>query len=125
VNGEERFSAPLTFLVTSGPLPLKPLAVALMKPVAPGQWTDIVKAHEIEFEVRRIDRIDVEFQQGGTTEISRVIGPDNVHVQVPGRLIPGQALVRTRTWIKYSLRLVCACNVNAARPARGAFRHGD
>lgn len=100
VNGEERFSAPLRFLVTSGPLPLKSLAVALMKPVAPGQWTDIVKDHEIEFEVRRVDRIDVEFQQGAVTEISRATGPDNVHVQVPGRLIPGRASVRTRTWIE-------------------------
>lgn len=57
-----------------------------MKPVASGQWTDIVKDHEIEFEVRRVDRIDVEFQQGAVTEISRATGPDNVHVQVPRRL---------------------------------------
>ena len=100
VNGQEQFSAPLEFLVTSGPLPLKSLAVALMKPVAPGQWTDIVKDHQIEFEVRRVDRIDVEFQQGRVTEISRATGPDKVHVHVPGRLISGQALVRTRTWIE-------------------------
>jgi hypothetical protein len=71
-----------------------------MKPVAPGQWTDIVKDHEIEFEVRRVDRIDVEFQQGAVTEISRATGPDNVHVQLPGRLIPGRASVRTRSWIE-------------------------
>ena len=100
VNGEERVSAPLRFLVTSGPLPLKSLAVALMKPVAPGQWTDIVKDHEIEFEVRRVDRIDVEFQQGAVTEIRRATGPDNVHVQVPGRLYSWRASVRTRTWIE-------------------------
>ena len=100
VNGAERFSAPLRFLVTSGPLPLKSLAVALMRPVAPGQWTDIVKDHEIEFEVRRVDRIDVEFQQGAVTEVTRATGPDRVHVRVPPRLKPGLVSVRTRTWIE-------------------------
>jgi HEAT repeat protein len=99
-NGFERQSEPLRFVVTSGPLPLKSLAVALMKPVAPGQWTDLVTDAEIEFEVKRVDRLDVEFQQGRVTEIRSTTGPDNVHVQVPRRLIPGQASVRTRTWIE-------------------------
>lgn len=100
VDGEERLSAPLRFFVTSGPLPLKPLAVALMTPVAPGQWTDLVRDHEIEFEVRRVDRIDVEFTQGDVTEVSRATGPDHLHVRVPARLTPGAVSVRTRTWIE-------------------------
>lgn len=100
VNGAERFSAPLRFLITAGPLPLKSLAVSLMTPVAPGQWTDLVKGDEIEFEVRRVDRIDVEFKQGDVTEVSRATGSDNVHFRVPPRLKPGGASVRTRTWIE-------------------------
>jgi hypothetical protein len=100
VNGAERFSAPFRFLVTSGPLPLESSAVSLMTPVAPGQWTDLVKDADIEFEVRRVDRIEVQFQQGNVTEISRATGPDKVHVQVPRRLTPGQVSVRTRTWIE-------------------------
>src|SRR5262249_20338950 len=103
VNGEERLGAPLGFFVTSDPLPLKPLAVALMTPVSPGQWTDLVKDNEIEFEVRRVDRIDVEFKQGDVTEESRAIGPDNVHVRVPARLKPGAVSVRTRTWFERAL----------------------
>jgi hypothetical protein len=50
--------------------------------------------------VRRVDRIDVEFQQGAVTEVSRAIGADNVHVRVPPRLKPGPVSVRTRTWIE-------------------------
>ena len=98
--GVESLSAPLRFVVTSVPLPLKSLAVALMTPVAPGQWTDLVKDHEVEFEVRRVDRIDVEFTQGAVTELSRATGPDHVHVRVPPRLKPGAVAVRTRTWIE-------------------------
>jgi hypothetical protein len=50
-----------------------------MTPVAPGQWTDLVQDHEIEFEARRVDRIDVEFHQGAATEVSRATGPNNMH----------------------------------------------
>jgi hypothetical protein len=100
VNGEQRLGAPLTFSVTSGPLPLKPLAVALMQPVSPGQWTDLVRDSEIEFEVRRADRIEVEFTQGSATEVSRVTGPDQLHVRVPARMKPGVVSMRTRTWIE-------------------------
>jgi hypothetical protein len=99
-NGVDMLSEPLRFPVTSGPLPLKTLAAAQMRPVAPGQWTDLVKDHEIEFEVRRADRIDVEFRQGDASLISQPVGPDGVHVEVPGRLSPGTVTVRTRTWIE-------------------------
>ena len=99
-DGVDRYSTPLKFVVTSGPLPLKPLAVALMTPVAPGQWTDLIRDHEIEFEIRRADRIDVEFRQGDVTISTQATGPDSLHVQVPAGLAPGSVSVRTRTWIE-------------------------
>jgi hypothetical protein len=99
-NGVDRLSAARRFVVTSGPLPLKSEAVAFMKPVAPGQWTDLARDLEIGFEIGRADRIDVEFRQGRVVVISQATGPDGVHVQVPARLAPGSVSVRTRTWIE-------------------------
>jgi HEAT repeat protein len=98
--GVDRLSPPVTFVITSDPLPLDTLAVALMTPVAPGQWTDLVKGHATNFEVRRADRVEIEFRQGDVALIGRATGPDGVHVQVPGRLAPGLVTVRTRTWIE-------------------------
>jgi hypothetical protein len=102
-DGVFTFSAPLSFIVTSDPLPLKPLAAGGMTSVAPGQWTDLIKDHEIEFEVRRSDRIDVEFAQGGRAVTRQTTGPDNVHVQVPPDMKPGVVAVRTRTWIDQTM----------------------
>jgi hypothetical protein len=99
-NGNDRFSAPLTFVVTSGPLPLNPLAVSLMKRVAPGQWTDLVVDADIEFEIRRADRIEVEFSQRDAAVVAQTTGPDGVHVQVPSSLSSRAVRVRTRTWIE-------------------------
>ncbi|HXG90368.1 MAG TPA: HEAT repeat domain-containing protein [Vicinamibacterales bacterium] len=99
-HGVERLSAPLKFWVTSGPLPLKAFAVERMTPAAPGQWTDLAVDNEIEFEVGRADRIDVDFRQGNETFITQATEPDGVHVQVPVGLAPGVAWVRTRTWIE-------------------------
>ena len=66
------------------PLPLNQSAVEWMKPVAPGQWTDLaVGGYENEFEIGRVDRIDVEFQQSDLSTISRATGPAGVHVRVP------------------------------------------
>lgn len=50
--------------------------------------------------IGRVDRVEVEFQQGQVTEIRQARGPENVHIQVPRRLSPGQVSVRTRTWIE-------------------------
>jgi hypothetical protein len=100
VDGAARLSPPLAFFITSAPLPLSPDAAGAMKPVAPGQWTDLGVDHEIEFELDRADRVDVEFRQGGVSEIVRTTGPDNVHVRVPARLHAGPVSVRTRTWIE-------------------------
>jgi hypothetical protein len=99
-NGVERLSDPLRFSIISGPAPLKTLAIEGMTPVAPGQWTDLGRDHELEFEMTRSDRIDVEFRQDAVVVISRVVGPDRRHVQVPNRLKPGPTQVRTRTWIE-------------------------
>lgn len=99
-DGADRFSASLKFLITSSPLPLKRLAAAMMKSVAPGQWTDLVKDADVEFEIRRSDRIEVEFRQGDAVVITQATGPVSVHVQVPPGLAPGSVSVRTRTWIE-------------------------
>jgi len=99
-NGTDRLSAPLKLVVTSGPLPLNPLAVSSMKAVAPGQWTDLAVDADIEFEIRRADRIELEFSQGSTAIVAQTTGPDSVHVQVPPLLSPGPVRVRTRTWIE-------------------------
>jgi len=102
VSGEEKLSAPLDLLVTSAPLPLDASAVAWMTPVPPGQWTELHQGLESgsEFELQRVDRVDVEFVQGRVREVSRGIGPDHARVRVPARLKPGVTSVRTRTWIE-------------------------
>jgi hypothetical protein len=99
-NGSERWSAPITFAVTSGPLPLSESAVTEMIPVAPGQWSDLVLGDADEWEVKRVDRVDVEFRQGDVTVVSPASLPANTHVRVPPRLKPGVVTVRTRTWIE-------------------------
>lgn len=103
-NGVERFSAPLTFFVTSDPFPLNPRAVARMMPVASGQWTDVIDYDDtdfdIGFELGRADRIEVEFRQGNVAVINQTTGHDRLHVQVPMGLAPGKVSVRTRTWIE-------------------------
>jgi hypothetical protein len=99
-GGAGRLSTPLTFVITSGPAPLKPSTAGGMKAVAPGQWTDLVADHEAWFEIRRADRIDVEFRQADNAIVSQAGGPDRVHVQVPAAMKPGPISVRTRTWIE-------------------------
>ena len=98
-NGVERLSEPLRFSITSAPLPLPGFATSGMPQVAPGQWTDLGRYGETGFEITRADRIEVEFRQGNVAAISRAVGPNKIHVQVPGRMKPGEAEVRTRTWI--------------------------
>ena len=99
-HGVDTFSAPFRLFVTSAPLPLNPSAVARMKPVAPGQWTDLVDDNEIGFELERADRIDVEFRQGDVAVINQATGDYRSHVQVPATIAAGQVSVRTRTWIE-------------------------
>jgi hypothetical protein len=95
----DSFGAPLTFVITSGPLPLGGVALG-MTPVAPGQWTDLLIDHLVEYELRRADRVEVEFKQGDVAVIGRPTGPDRVHVQVPTAMKPGLVSVRNRTWIE-------------------------
>ena len=99
-NGSERWSAPITFAVTSGPLPLSESAVTEMIPVAPGQWSDLVLRDADEWEVERVDRVEVEFRQGNLTVVNPASLPANTHVRVPPRLKPGVVTVRTRTSIE-------------------------
>ena len=99
-NGAEVWSPPLTLDVTSAPLPLNPVAVALMTPVAPGQWTEFAWDEDSDFELKRADRVDVEFEQGDVKVASRAVGPTHGRVLVPARLKPGAVSVRTRTWIE-------------------------
>ena len=124
--GVDRLSPPVTFAITSDPLPLDTLAVPLMTPVAPGQWTDLVKDHVTDFEVRRADRIEIEFRQGDVALIGRALGPDSVHVQVPGRLAPGLVTVRTRTWIEQvASEWSIPDLLPGARTPGAAIGHGD
>ena len=98
-DGVDSFGAPLTFVITSGPLPLGGVALG-MTPVAPGQWTDLLIDHLVEYELRRADRVEVEFTQSDVAVIGRPTGPDRVHVQVPTAMKPGLVSVRNRTWIE-------------------------
>jgi hypothetical protein len=97
--GVERLSEPLRFSITSAPLPLPGFPTSGMPQVAPGQWTDLGRSGETEFEITRAERIEVEFRQGDVAMISRAVGANKLHVQVPRRMKPGEAEVRTRTWI--------------------------
>jgi hypothetical protein len=99
-GGVERFSAPFKFIVTSAPLPLERQAVTLMKPVAPGQWTDLGTNYEIDWEVERADRVEIEFRQGDVASVKQATGLGVRHVEVPAEVVPGQVRVRTRTWIE-------------------------
>ena len=47
-DGVDSFGAPMTFVITSGPVPLGGVALG-MTPVAPGQWTDLLKDHLVEY----------------------------------------------------------------------------
>lgn len=100
INNEERLSAPLKFVVTSGPLPLSTVAVSAMRSVAPGESTDLGRDREVEFEVYRADRIDVEFTQDKVAAIVQTTGPEKLRLEVPADLKPGRVTVRTRTWIE-------------------------
>ena len=98
-DGVDSFGAPMTFVITSGPLPLGGVALG-MTPVAPGQWTDLLRDYLVEYQLRRADRVDIEFKQGDVAVIGRPTGPDGVHVQVPAVMKPGLVSVRNRTWIE-------------------------
>jgi hypothetical protein len=98
-NGVERFTPPVKLFITAGPLPLKRLATDLMRPVAAGQWTHLDRDHEVEFELLRSDRIEVEFRQQNVAMISETTGPYRTHVRVPEGMRPGLVSVRTRSWI--------------------------
>jgi hypothetical protein len=54
----------------------------------PGQWTDLLRDHLVEYELRRADRVEVEFKQGDVAVIVRPTGPDGVHLQVPTAMKP-------------------------------------
>jgi hypothetical protein len=76
-------------------------AVTGMTPVAPGQWSDLnLDDFADDWEVFRVDRVDVEFRQGDVTIVSTASPPANTHVRVPPRLKPGPVTVRTRTSIE-------------------------
>lgn len=98
-EGVETFSAPVRFDITSRPLPLQTLATALMEPVSPGEWTERASDHEVEFEITRADRIEVEFRQGDLVFITETTGPLRRHVRVPDAIASGSVSVRTRTWL--------------------------
>ena len=101
-DGVDRFGPPLTFVITSGPLPLAGVALG-MAPVAPGQWTDLLRDRLVEDQLRRADCVEVEFKQGEVAVIGRPIGPDGVHLQVPTAMKPGLVSVRNRTWIEQTV----------------------
>lgn len=96
----DTFSAPRRFSVRTDPLPLSPSAVAEMKPVAPGQWTDLALDSSSEFRVARSDSVELRFTQRNTVVTTRATGRRRRHVQVPRQLRPGEALVQTRTWME-------------------------
>lgn len=104
MNGTTRSSGAWTFRVTSDPLPLDTAAIELMTPVAPGQWTDLVTSDlAMDFEIARVDGVELEFRQSSQRFISRASGDANMHLQVPLGLVAGPATVRTRTWIEQTI----------------------
>ena len=78
------------------PLPLEIFPNRLM-PVAPGQWLDI-GVEDVPL-YNQPKQVEVEFAQNGHTEVIDLqLDPnDELHVQVPQTLLPGEAVVRTRT----------------------------
>ena len=61
----------LPVIVTSGPLPLTPTALQLMRAVAPGQRTRLALDTPDELELRRIDAAEIEFEQNGRRTLFR------------------------------------------------------
>lgn len=92
-------SESLTFNITTDPMPLPLTALEYMKPVAPGQFTNIWPDTSAEFEVERADRIEFEFQQGSYRVTADSLRERPTRIQIPSSLRPGVTLVRTRTWI--------------------------
>ncbi|HMF57763.1 MAG TPA: hypothetical protein VK619_15580 [Pyrinomonadaceae bacterium] len=94
-EGVGSFSQPLSFVVTSGPVPLE-LWSNGMKPVAPGQWANLVVTSTEPLE--HSERTEVEFSQNGQHLVVETLNPRSLHVHVPAALAPGAVELRTRTW---------------------------
>ncbi len=83
--------------VTISAVPPAPtIALDLMAPAAPGQWTDFML--DSNTQALNGDRFDVEFRQGAHVEVTAPTGSSHLRIQVPETLIPGQAALRARVW---------------------------
>jgi hypothetical protein len=93
--GNGQYTPPLVVYVTRAPLPLV-LWPDMMRPVAPGQWFDLVYTSGMPLE--HADRVEVEFSQGGRQVVAPTLGPRTMHVRIPPELQAGDVRLRTRTW---------------------------
>jgi hypothetical protein len=93
--GNDKYTEPFNFLVTSDPLPLE-LWAGFMTPVAPGQWIDL-QASSLE-PLKHSERTELAFKQGGRSIIVAAPKPQRPHVGVPSALSPGDLQLQVRTW---------------------------
>jgi hypothetical protein len=95
-SGAQLRSNKVKFQILNVPLPTEILPDGV-RPVAPGQWLDIgVEDNPPYGEPKQIDIAFV--QSGETTIIPTQLAPnDELHVQVPPFMLPGDTTVKTRT----------------------------
>ncbi|HEX6162843.1 MAG TPA: HEAT repeat domain-containing protein [Vicinamibacterales bacterium] len=93
-------SPPHPMHVTMAPLPLPLSALRQIGSLAPGQFVTIRPDANTEFELRRVDRVEFEFQQGVVRVVVEANGQGFTRFALPSSLKPGKALARSRTWIE-------------------------
>lgn len=96
-SGLRQRSKKISMRILNVPLPLE-IRPSDTRPVAPGQWIDI--GFESVPPYDRAARVEVAFEQNEHTEVIELqLEPnDDLHVRVPQTLLPGEVLVRTRTF---------------------------
>lgn len=95
-SGLGKASGALTLKVTRGVAPLQP-ALGFMKPVAPGQWLNLVVYGNTIYD--RMTRVDVSFTQDGQTFSTTAPDLKPLRVLLPASLRAGPVELRLRAWI--------------------------
>jgi hypothetical protein len=95
-SGLKQPSNSLAFMISHDPVPLYIHEDAL-KPVAPGQWLQLVVTSMKPLE--RADRIEVRMKQNEAVSTATVKDVKNLRVQVPMSFVPGLIEIETRTWV--------------------------
>ncbi|HSB09563.1 MAG TPA: hypothetical protein VLM38_08770 [Blastocatellia bacterium] len=95
-SGKRQRSKKVTLHILNVPLPLE-ITWDGLKPVAPGQWIDIGVESIPPYD--KPHQVEVGFTQNDSAAIVEfLLHPnDDLHVQVPSTLLPGEVVVRTRT----------------------------